>query len=156
MKNIFRIVGIVISLLLSSILAACHNDNIIYEGPFPLDKDGLPLSDSLLINYEVYKIGEDKEVMIVVDDLKMKDIVISLAEDSSIMHWVYEGSKDLADYKEVPALKNNYSNGGSSIIQEFYFKDVSQSDFSLAFSYVGKDGLKRDDFERHLVIEFSY
>ena len=42
MKNIFRIVGIVISLLLSSILAACHNDNIIYEGPFPLDKNGLP------------------------------------------------------------------------------------------------------------------
>lgn len=135
-------------------LASCSNGSK-YDGSFPLNEEGAPLSDRMMVNEEIYKLNDLKKINITIDQDYDEGLKITLAEGSSIMRWEYVPSKiELTDYHEITST-SMFSNGGSSILQEFVFDTVPDQEFQLIFKWVGKEGYESTGFEKQLDLYFK-
>ena len=135
-------------------LASCSN-GIVYNGPFPLNDEGAPQSNCMMVNEEIYELSDLEKINIMIDQNYDEGLKITLAEGSPIMHWKYVPSKiELTTYHEITTTALS-GDGGSSILQEFTFDTVPDQEFQLIFEWVGKEGYESTGFEKQLNLYFD-
>ena len=153
-NNFLKLINTTFLVATMVFLVSCSNGSK-YDGSFPLNEEGAPLSDRMMVNEEIYELGDFKKINITIDQDYSEGLKIALAEGSSIMHWEYVPSKiELTDYHEITTTEL-FSNGGSSILQEFSFDTLPDQEFQLIFKWVGKEGYESTGFEKQLDLYFK-